>query len=74
MGRDDDLREVLNATAYEFKSYDLNPSAWLTWIIYLLKELDLQSEGVNPIHQDLYVDMLSVLRDSIRNRLRTGGW
>lgn len=74
MTRDDDLREALDATAQAFKRYDNNPSAWLTWINYLLASLQRQAMDVNPMYQKIYDDMLAMLQDSIRNRLRTGGW
>ena len=74
MSREDDLREVLDATAEAFKRYDSNPSTWLTWINYLLANLQQKAVDVNPIYQEVYDDMLAMLQDSIRNRLRTGGW
>lgn len=74
MGRDDDLRDFLKVAVQEFERYDSNPSTWHTWIVYLLKKLDRKSMDINPSHQEIYDDMLSVLQDSIRMRLRNGGW
>jgi len=74
MTREDDIREVLDETAQAFKQYDSNPSAWLSWIIYLLTSLQQLSMDVNPMHQEVYEDMLATLQDAIRNRLRRGGW
>jgi len=74
MTREDDLRDALDATVQAFKRYDNNPSTWLTWINYLLANLQQQAVDVNPMYQDVYDDMLAMLQDSIRNRLRTGGW
>ena len=74
MSRDDELRDVLDQTAEAFAQYDNNPSTWLTWIVYLLGRLQQQALDVNPMYQDIYNDMLANLRDSVRNRLKTGGW
>ena len=74
MSREDDLREALNAAAQAFKEYDSNPTTWLTWIKYFLAQLQKQAVDVNPSYQVVYDDMLNMLQDSIRNRMRTGGW
>jgi hypothetical protein len=74
MSKEDNLREALKTAAQAFKEYDANPSTWLTWIRYFLNELQKQAVDVNPMYQKVYDDMLAMLLDSIRNRLRTGGW
>ena len=74
MSREDDLREVLRTTAQEFARYDSNPSAWQSWLVYLLKCLEEQTTGPDSLHRQLYNGMLARLQDAIRNRLRTGGW
>ena len=74
MTREDELREVLNQTAQEFDRYDGNPSAWLSWLVYLLSRLEEQTPSTDPLRRQLYTDTLSRLLDIIRNRLRTGGW
>ena len=74
MSREDELREMLDATAEAIKNYDSNPSAWLAWIKYFLARLQDQAMDVNPMYQQIYDEMLAMLQDSIRNRLRTGGW
>lgn len=74
MTREDELRDLLNKTTEGFAHYENNPSTWLTWLVYLLKQLEQQATGSNPIHQQLYADMLAMLQDAIRSRLKTGGW
>lgn len=74
MSRDDDVKDVLNETIKALYNYDSNPSTWLSWIVYLLQNLQQSSMDVNPTNQESYRDMLARLDDVIRNRLRTGGW
>lgn len=74
MSRENDLRDILDMTAKAFADYDDNPTTWQTWIVYLLAQLQQQAMDTNPLHQELYEDMLEVLRSNIRNRLKTGGW
>ncbi len=74
MSQDDDLRDLLNATAEDIKRLTDNPSTWAQWLIYLLKQLEQQAMNANPLDNDLYRDMLDRLQDSLRLRLRTGGW
>lgn len=74
MSRENDLREVLDQTAKAFAEYDNNPSTWQTWIVYLLSQLQQEAMDTNPLHQQLYEDMLELLRTRIRTRLKTGGW
>lgn len=74
MSREDEIKEMLNKTAEEFKYYDTNPLTWTSWVVYLLQQLQQQAFDVNPLHQAQYEDMLLRLQDAIRNRLRTGGW
>ena len=74
MGREDDLRELLDATANEFKRYDPNPLSWGSWVTYFLKQLEQKSMDVNPMYQEMYEDMLELVQDVIRDRVRTGGW
>lgn len=68
------LREELDQVARDIDLYSSNPSTWLTWIKYLLTKLEDQALDVNPVHQEYYEDMLSILEDSIHTRLNTGGW
>ena len=74
MSREDDIREAINNAVQAFKEYDSNPTTWLTWIRYFLAQLQEQAVDVNPSYQMVYDDMLTMLQDSIRNRIRTGGW
>ena len=74
MVKDYELRDELDAAARDIADYSGNPTTWQTWIKYLLQGLEQQAMDVNPTHQEYYEDMLSLLQDTIRNRLRTGGW
>ena len=69
-----ELREELDRMAKEISEFSSNPATWQTWMKYLLKSLEQQAMDVNPSHQEYFEDMLSLLKDSIHQRLRTGGW
>jgi hypothetical protein len=74
MSREDDLRETLKQTAKEISQNDQNPRTWLSWIVYLLGRLDRLSMDINPNDQQTYKEMLAALQDTIRDRLKRGGW
>jgi hypothetical protein len=74
MIRDEDIREVLDEAANRIAERDGNPATWLSWVTYLLQQMETQAQGPNPRNSGLYRDMLSMLLESIRNRLNTGGW
>ena len=74
MIKDYEIREELNDVADTIHRYNANPSTWLSWITYLLKQLDAKSMDVDPSNQRRYEDMISNLQDSIHSRRRTGGW
>ena len=74
MGREDDIRDAINRAVAEFSHYDTNPIAWQSWIVYLLESLQEKAMDTNPIHQEVYEDMLEMLLDQIRTRLRNGAW
>jgi len=74
MSRDDEFRDLLNATATEIARLEDNPRTWLSWMVYLLARLEEQATDQNSMNKDSYVAMLAALEDEIRNRLRTGGW
>jgi hypothetical protein len=74
MGREDDIRDAINRAVAEFSKYDTNPITWQSWIVYLLESLQEKAMDTNPIHQEVYEDMLEMLLDQIRTRLRNGAW
>lgn len=74
MTRENDLRDALDRFAEELYLYDSNPSTWLAWLVSLLEKLQQEATEVNPMNSSLYAEMINRLGDSIRNRLRTGGW
>jgi hypothetical protein len=74
MSREDDIREILDQTAKEMARLDSNPRTWLSWIVYLLNNLEQQAAGYSLGHKETYKEMLTALIDAIRNRFRTGSW
>jgi hypothetical protein len=74
MVRDYELREALEQAASTIAANDPNPSTWLRSLTFLLQQLQQEARSSNPMHQQIYEDMLKYLMDSIHNRLNTGGW
>ena len=74
MVKEYELRDELDRVAADIADFNRNPSSWQTWVQYLLRSLESKSRDVNPAYQENYEDMLSLLQDTIRLRLRTGGW
>jgi hypothetical protein len=74
MSREDEIREVLDQTAKEISSRQSNPRTWLSWLVYLLRELEQEATNENSADKESFLEMLSALQDEIRNRARTGGW
>ena len=74
MLRDYELQDALRAAAGAMAENDPNPSTWLRSLVFLLQELQQQAMDSNPMHQEIYQDMLKYLKDVIHNRLQTGGW
>ena len=72
MSKDDDIREILNEAAEEIVQAQRNPRSWLSWMVYLLAQLEEQA--TLDADRTSYVEMLAALKDAIRNRTRTGGW
>jgi hypothetical protein len=74
MRSEDDLRDELDLAAGMIAEFSGNPRTWLSWITYLLEQLEKRSMAANPVYQELYGEMLSALQDSIRQRQRGGSW
>jgi hypothetical protein len=74
MSHEDELRKVLDETAKEISDSYGNPRSWLSWIIYLMSQLEQKATDEDPVHKESYKEMLAALQDQIRNRLKTGGW
>ena len=74
MSEHEDLRIILADTAHEIAQVDGNPRTWLTSVVYLLQQLEEKEISANTSYRDAYKDMLTSLRDVIRNRVKTGGW
>jgi uncharacterized Zn finger protein len=74
MGKEDELRELLNETARRIAETQSNPRAWRSWLVYLLERLEQEATNSSSAYADAFTDMLSALQDALRNRARTGGW
>jgi len=74
MSKEDELHELLGETAKGISRFSTNPRIWLESMIYFLGRLEQEATDEDPSHKLLYVDMLAALQDTIRNRLKTGGW
>lgn len=74
MVKEYELREELEKAAEVTSRYESNPTTWLRWITYFLNQLEDQALDMNPMNQQRYEDMLSLLQDVIHQRRRTGGW
>lgn len=74
MGKEDNIRDILNEAVQEITQAQSNPRSWLSWIIYLLARLEDQAARESPTSRETFLEMLSALQDEIRNRTRTGGW
>ena len=73
MSREDELRDILNETAKEISRTQSNPRTWVSWMVYLLGQLEQEAAIQNP-DKTSFSEMLSALQDVIRNRQKTGGW
>jgi hypothetical protein len=71
---EDDVRDVLKQAAEDVSQVQSNPRAWLSWLVYLLVQLEGKANNENPASKVSYSELLTALQDAIRNRLRTGGW
>jgi hypothetical protein len=74
MGKEDELREVLDNAARQISETQSNPRAWNSWMIYLLERLENEAKKSSTAYSESFNDMLVALQDSLRNRSRTGGW
>jgi hypothetical protein len=74
MRNEDELRDLLSTTATEVADFSGNPRTWLSWILYLMGELEKRSLDANPEYQERYQDLLFALRDAILQRIKLGAW
>jgi len=74
MGKEDNIRDILNEAVEEIIQVQSNPRSWLSWMVYLLARLEEQATKTGTANRESYMEMLSALQDEIRNRKRTGGW
>jgi hypothetical protein len=74
MVKDYELREALRNVAKNMHEYDTNPSTWLSWMIYLLNQLEEQSRDIDPSNHERYMEMIVKLKDAVHTRQSRGGW
>jgi len=74
MSKDDDIRDILQEAIQEIAEAQDNPRTWLSWIVYLLAQLEEQTATSATASRESYMEMLAALQSEIRNRERTGGW
>lgn len=74
MSQEDNIRDLLKDAVQEIIEADENPRTWLSWVVFLLQQLEDKVTQQGPVNRASYVEMLDALQDEIRNRSRTGGW
>jgi len=74
MSKDDNIRDILKEAIQEIVEAQENPRTWLSWIVYLLAQLEDQATMSASTNRESYMEMLAALQSEIRNRVRTGGW
>jgi hypothetical protein len=74
MSIEDELRDELNEVAKLIAQRQSDPRTWLSWLVYLLARLEEQTTSGSPTDRATFIEMLSALKDEIRNRKATGGW
>jgi hypothetical protein len=74
MVKDYELREALRDVAKDMHEYNTNPSTWLSWILYLLSQLEEQSRDVDPSNHERYMEMIEKLKDAVHTRQSRGAW
>ena len=74
MSRDDELKDILDETAKQIANLSTNPRTWLSWLVYLLEQLEKEASNENTSDKDLFRDTLAALEDALRNHRNTGGW
>lgn len=74
MRSEEELRNLLSKVADEIADFSGNPRTWLSWITYLMSELERRSVSVDSSYQELYQDLVYALRDAVNQRIKMGGW
>jgi hypothetical protein len=74
MVKDYELREALKDVAKDMHDYNNNPSTWLSWLTYLLGQLEDQSRDVDPSNHERFMEMIEKLKDAVHTRKSRGGW
>lgn len=74
MVKDYELREALRDVAKEMHEYNTNPSTWLSWLTFLLGQLEEQSRDVNSSNHERFMEMIEKLKDAVHTRQTRGAW
>jgi hypothetical protein len=74
MVRDYELREMLKEVAQQIHEYNANPSTWLTWLTFLLDQLENQSRDVDASNHERFMEMIEKLKDAVHTRKIRGAW
>jgi len=72
--KDYELRTALKSVAEDMHTYDSNPITWLSWMIYLLNQLESQATDMDPANRQRFIEMISRLQDAIHTRKQRGAW
>lgn len=74
MSKEENIREALNQAVKLIAEAQSNPRTWQAWLVYFLAQMETEATKGTSAYKDSFMDTLSALQDSIRNRIRTGGW
>lgn len=74
MVKDYELREALRDVAKQMHDYNANPSTWLSWLTFLLNQLEDQSRDVDAANHARFMEMIEKLKEAIHTRQTRGGW
>jgi hypothetical protein len=74
MVKDYELREALMEVAKQMHEYNANPSTWLSWLTFLLDQLENQSRDVDASNHERFVEMIEKLKEAVYTRQTRGAW
>ncbi len=68
------MAETPQQLAQRLAKDEKHPRTWQFYLIDLLKAMERQAAGTDPIYPKGYEEMLKSLRDAINDRLNIGLW
>jgi hypothetical protein len=74
MVKDYELREALRDVAKQMHEYNANPSTWLSWLTFLLDQLEDQSRDVDAANHARFMEMIEKLKEAVHTRQTRGAW